>query len=73
MKSLDYLQKDGRLAGLEYKFSYSEKPPFKRLKVKLKKEIVTLGVSDIDPTHFLLVLMLSQLIGMSLLMILTLF
>ena len=49
MKSLDYLQKDGRLAGLEYKLSYSEKPPFKRLKVKLKKEIVTLGVSDIDP------------------------
>ena len=51
MKSLDYLPKDGRLAGLEYKLSYSEKPPFKRLKVKLKKEIVTLGVSDIDPTH----------------------
>ncbi|MDB9975767.1 rhodanese-related sulfurtransferase [Candidatus Thioglobus sp.] len=49
MKSLDYLQKDVRLVGLEYKFSYSEKPPFKRLKVKLKKEIVTLGVSDIDP------------------------
>ena len=50
MKSLDYLQKDNRLVGLEYKFSYSEKPPFKRLKVKLKKEIVTLGVSNIDPT-----------------------
>ncbi|MDC3360742.1 rhodanese-related sulfurtransferase [Candidatus Thioglobus sp.] len=49
MKSLDYLQKDERLVGFEYKFSYSEKPPFKRLKVKLKKEIVTLGVSDIDP------------------------
>ncbi|MDA9058253.1 rhodanese-related sulfurtransferase [Candidatus Thioglobus sp.] len=49
MKSLDYLQKDERLVGLVYKFSYSEKPPFKRLKVKLKKEIVTLGVSDIDP------------------------
>jgi UPF0176 protein len=49
MKSLDYLQKDERLVGLEYKFSYSEKPPFKRLKVKLKKEIVTLGISNIDP------------------------
>ena len=49
MKSLDYLQKDERLVGLEYKFSYSEKPPFKRLKVKLKKEIVTLGESNIDP------------------------
>ena len=50
MKFLHYLQKDKRLVGLEYKFSYSEKPPFKRLKVKLKKEIVTLGVSNIDPT-----------------------
>ena len=49
MKSLDYLQKDERLVGLEYKFSYSEKPPFKRLKVNVKKEIVTLGVSNIDP------------------------
>ncbi len=49
MKSLDYLQKDERLSSLEYKLSYSEKPPFKRLKVKLKKEIVTLGVSNIDP------------------------
>ena len=49
MKSLDYLKKDERLVGLEYKFSYSEKPPFKRLKVKLKKEIVTLGISNIDP------------------------
>jgi UPF0176 protein len=36
---------------LEYKFSYSKKPPFKRLKVKLKKEIVTMGLSEIDPNH----------------------
>ena len=48
---LDYLIADKRLSDLEYKFSYSETVPFKRLKVKLKKEIVTLGIADIDPTY----------------------
>jgi len=48
-KVLDYLQSDGRFLELEYKYSYSKKPPFKRLKVKLKQEIVTMGLSEIDP------------------------
>ncbi len=48
-KVLEYLQSDLRFLGLEYKFSYSKKTPFKRLKVKLKKEIVTMGLSEIDP------------------------
>jgi len=48
---LAYLQSDKRLADISYKYSYSVKPPFNRLKVKLKKEIVTLGISDIDPTY----------------------
>ena len=47
---LDYLNADKRLEDLDYKFSYSETIPFKRLKVKLKKEIVALGIADIDPT-----------------------
>jgi len=38
-KVLDYLNADKRLSDLEYKFSYSETIPFKRLKVKLKEEI----------------------------------
>ena len=38
-KVLDYLNTDKRLKDLNYKFSYSETFPFKRLKVKLKKEI----------------------------------
>ena len=50
-KVLEYLQSDLRFLGLEYKFSYSKKTPFKRLKVKLKKEIVTMGLTEIDPTH----------------------
>ena len=48
-KLIEFLDKDGRFDNLEIKFSKSENLPFKRLKVKLKKEIVTLGVSDIDP------------------------
>ena len=50
-KVLDYLQSDPRFLDLEFKFSYSKKIPFKRLKVKLKKEIVTMGLTEIDPTH----------------------
>lgn len=48
-KLLAFLENDGRFNRLEIKFSYSEKLPFKRLKVKLKKEIVTLGLEHIDP------------------------
>jgi UPF0176 protein len=48
------LKSDPRLADLEHKESYdSEKPfkrmPFKRMKVRLKKEIVTIGVPEVDP------------------------
>jgi UPF0176 protein len=34
----------------ETKFSYSSAPPFKRLKVRIKKEIVTIGDLSVDPT-----------------------
>jgi len=40
---------NGRLNGLELKFSSAEAMPFGRLKVRLKKEIVTLGDSKADP------------------------
>ncbi|GLS85987.1 UPF0176 protein [Cypionkella aquatica] len=36
-------------AGLEHKQSYAAKMPFRRLKIKLKREIVTMGQPDIDP------------------------
>ncbi len=39
------------LADLEHKESFHEKNPFYRLKVKLKKEIVTLGVEGVDPNQ----------------------
>ena len=44
-----FLQQDSRFAGLEAKESYVDENPFYRTKVKLKKEIVTMGVAGIDP------------------------
>jgi UPF0176 protein len=41
----------GRLDHLELKFSQSAAMPFGRLKVRLKKEIVTLGDAAADPTR----------------------
>jgi UPF0176 protein len=40
----------GRLDTLELKFSRASAMPFARLKIRLKKEIVTLGDSAADPT-----------------------
>jgi UPF0176 protein len=37
-------------AELDVKYSRAETPPFYRMKVRIKKEIVTLGVPGIDPT-----------------------
>ena len=41
----------GRLDNLELKFSPASTMPFARLKIRLKKEIVTLGDSGTDPTR----------------------
>ena len=41
----------GRLDNLELKFSRAAEMPFQRLKVRLKKEIVTLGDAACDPTR----------------------
>jgi UPF0176 protein len=48
---LSYLRCDPRLADLEHKESTADLPPFYRMKVKLKNEIVTMGVPGIDPTE----------------------
>src|SRR5438445_10977092 len=41
----------GRLDNLELKFSSAAAMPFQRLKIRLKKEIVTLGDAAADPTR----------------------
>jgi len=47
---LAYLRRDPRLADLQHKEARSAKAPFYRMKVRLKREIVTMGVPGIDPT-----------------------
>lgn len=44
-----HLRSDERLADLEYKSSHSQEQPFNRMKVRLKKEIVTIGLDSVDP------------------------
>ncbi|TAA47972.1 rhodanese-related sulfurtransferase [Corallincola spongiicola] len=46
---LQWLSQDPRLANIEHKESFTDQAPFHRTKVKLKKEIVTMGVEGIDP------------------------
>ncbi|MCB1729769.1 MAG: rhodanese-related sulfurtransferase [Halieaceae bacterium] len=48
---LAYLRSDPRLADLEHKESVDDHMPFYRMKVKVKKEIVTMGVPGIDPNQ----------------------
>ncbi|MCY7273192.1 MAG: rhodanese-related sulfurtransferase [Phormidesmis sp. CAN_BIN44] len=48
---LAFLRADPRLADLESKESCTELLSFDRIKVKLKKEIVTLGLSEVDPSR----------------------
>ncbi|MGR5555592.1 rhodanese-related sulfurtransferase [Vibrio fortis] len=48
---LAWFKLDERLADVVYKESFNEQQPFNRTKVKLKKEIVTMGVEGIDPRH----------------------
>ena len=44
-------KRGGRLDNLELKFSHAAAMPFQRLKIRLKKEIVTLGDAAADPTR----------------------
>lgn len=46
---LAYLNRDARINPISLKESLDEEQPFYRTKVKLKKEIVTLGIEGIDP------------------------
>ncbi len=48
---LAHLRADARLADLSHKESWADEPPFLRMKVRIKKEIVTLGVEGVSPTR----------------------
>ncbi len=46
---LDWLRNDPRLTKIDTKESFDTEIPFYRTRVKLKKEIVTMGIDTIDP------------------------
>ena len=48
---LAYLNNDARINPISFKESLHDEQPFYRTKVKLKKEIVTMGVEGINPRH----------------------
>ena len=48
---LERLEREPAIGALEVKFSFAEEQPFYRMKVRLKKEIVTLGQPAVDPTN----------------------
>lgn len=48
---MDYLRADRRLSDLAPRESRTGQPPFRRMKVRLKKEIVTLGEPAVDPNQ----------------------
>jgi len=48
---IDWLRSDPRFATLRVTESWSHEPAFYRMKVRLKKEIVTMGMPAVDPTQ----------------------
>ena len=48
---LDDIRRLPGCSDLEVKFAHADEMPFHRMKVRLKKEIVTLGVEGIDPSR----------------------
>ena len=48
-QTISLLKSDKRFTNIEIKYSSSDKQPFHRMKVRLKKEIVTIGLPQINP------------------------
>ena len=48
---LNFIKSDRRLTDIDIKKSFANSPPFERLKVRLKQEIVTIGLPEVNPTE----------------------
>jgi len=49
---LEFLESDERFIGIPLKVTYNDYQPFRRMLVRLKKEIISLGMDDIRPVEF---------------------
>ena len=47
----DWFDRRAAFAGMQWKLAKTDVQPFLRLKLRLKPEIVTMGVADIDPAR----------------------
>ena len=47
-----HLEQDDRFVDIPLKVSYSDYQPFRRMNVRLKKEIISLGLDHIKPAQF---------------------
>lgn len=48
---MEYLEKDERFVGIQLKVSHSEKLAFRRMNVRLKNEIISMGMDEIRPAE----------------------
>ena len=49
---LQFLESDDRFVGIPLKVTYNNYQPFRRMLVRLKKEIISLGMDEIKPVEF---------------------
>jgi len=49
---IEYLETDERFVDIPLKVSHSEKLAFRRMNVRLKKEIISMGVDEVKPAEF---------------------
>ena len=48
---LEFLEEDSRFSQMRLKYSYTEYQPFNRMNVRLKKEIISLGLDHVKPAE----------------------
>ncbi|MDP6844780.1 MAG: rhodanese-like domain-containing protein [Candidatus Thalassarchaeaceae archaeon] len=49
---VEYLEQDERFVDIPRRISHSEKLAFRRMNVRLKKEIISMGMDDVKPAEF---------------------
>ena len=51
-KFLLFIRSDSRFADVDVKITYNEYQPFRKMLVRIKKEIISMGIEEIDPFKF---------------------
>ena len=51
-KFIVFIHSDSRFADVDVKITYNEYQPFRKMLVRIKKEIISMGIEEIDPFQF---------------------